>query len=106
MCCIPFLQISCNYIIITILKLRGVTLKVNIISIGNSKGIRIPKILLEQVHLNKEADLVVEGAKLVIRPVRKTREGWDKAFKSMHSRKEDALFIEDSVDLEMKDWEW
>ena len=55
-------------------------MKVNIISIGNSKGIRIPKILLEQVHLNKEADLVVEGTKLVIRPLNKALEGWDKAF--------------------------
>jgi hypothetical protein len=55
--------------------------KVNIISIGNPKGIRIPEILLEQVHLNKEADLVVEGAKLVIRPVKKAREGRAKAFK-------------------------
>lgn len=81
-------------------------MKVNIISIGNSKGIRIPKILLQQVHLNKEADLVVEGAKLVIRPVKKAREGWDKAFKSMRTRKEDSLFIEDTIDLEMKKWEW
>jgi antitoxin MazE len=80
--------------------------KVNIISIGNSKGIRIPKILLEQVHLNKEADLVVEGAKLVIRPVKKAREGWAKAFKSMHAKKEDTLLIEDSLDLEVKNWEW
>lgn len=81
-------------------------MKVNIISIGNSKGIRIPKILLDQLHLNKEADLAVEGSKLVIRPVKKVREGWDKAFKSMHAKKEDTLLIEDSLDLEMRDWVW
>ena len=67
---VSFLQFHSNYIIITYIKAaRCSKVKVNIISIGNSKGIRIPKILLEQVHLNKEADLVVEGAKLVIRPV-------------------------------------
>jgi antitoxin MazE len=81
-------------------------MKVNIISIGNSKGIRIPKTLLEQVHLNKEADLVVEGNKLVIRPLKKAREGWDKAFKSMHVKKEDVLLIDDSIDIDMKNWEW
>jgi len=80
--------------------------KVNIVSIGNSKGIRIPKALLEQVHLNKEADLVVEGTKLVIRPIKKARDGWDKAFKSMHAKKEDTLLINDSIDAEMKNWEW
>ena len=81
-------------------------MKVNIVSIGNSKGIRIPKALLEQVHLNKEADLVVEGTKLVIRPIKKARDGWDKAFKSMHAKKEDTLLINDSIDAEMKNWEW
>jgi antitoxin MazE len=80
--------------------------KVNIVSIGNSKGIRIPKVLLEQVRLNKEADLVVEGAKLVIRPIKKARDGWDKAFKSMRAKKEDTLLINDSIDAEMKNWEW
>ena len=81
-------------------------MKVNIVSIGNSKGIRIPKALLEQVHLNKEADLVVEGTKLVIRPIKKVRDGWDKAFKSMHAKEEDTLLINDSIDAEMKNWEW
>jgi antitoxin MazE len=80
--------------------------KVNIVSIGNSKGIRIPKALLEQVHLNKEADLVVEGTKLVIRPIKKAREGWIQAFKSMHAKKDDALLIDDSIEPEMKNWEW
>lgn len=86
--------------------MRCSEVKVKIISIGNSKGIRIPKILLEQVHFNEEADLVVEGTKLVIRPLKKAREGWDRAFKSMHNRKEDVLFVEDSLDIEMKNWKW
>ena len=81
-------------------------MKVNIVSIGNSKGIRNPKALLEQVHLNKEADLVVEGTKLVIRPIKEARAGWNQAFKSMHAKQEDALLIDDSIDTEIKNWEW
>ena len=81
-------------------------MKVNIVSIGNSKGIRIPKALLEQVHLNKEADLVVEGTKLVIRPIKEARAGWNQDFKSMHAKQEDALLIDDSIDTEIKNWEW
>ena len=82
-------------------------MKVNIISIGNSKGIRIPKSILDQCDFNKEAVLEVEHNKLVIKPVKKNiREGWHNAFKLLHERKEDALLLVDSLDIEMKNWEW
>jgi antitoxin MazE len=82
-------------------------MKVNIVSIGNSKGIRIPKSILDQCNFNKEADLEVEHNKLVIKPIKKkNREGWDNAFKLMHERKEDVLLLDDSLDIEIKNWEW
>ena len=82
-------------------------MKVNIVSIGNSKGIRIPKSILDQCNFNREAELEVQNNKLVIKPVRrKVREGWDKSFKLMHVRKEDVLAVNDSLDLEMENWEW
>ena len=82
-------------------------MKVNIISIGNSKGIRIPKSILDQCNFNKEAVLEVEHNKLVIKPVKKKiREGWDNAFKVMHERKEDIILFDDSLNIEMKNWEW
>jgi antitoxin MazE len=82
-------------------------MKVNIVSIGNSKGIRIPKSILDQCNFNREAELEVQNNKLVIKPVkRKVREGWGKSFKLMHERKEDVLAVNDSLDLEMENWEW
>lgn len=81
-------------------------MKVGIISIGNSKGIRIPKAILEQCYFDKEAEMEVQGNVLLIKPVKKVREGWDKAFQLMHERKEDALVISDSLDMEMENWEW
>ena len=82
-------------------------MKANIISIGNSKGVRIPKSILEQCNFNDEAELEVENNKLVIKPVKKKiRKGWDKAFKLMHERKEDTLLVDDLLDIEMKNWEW
>jgi antitoxin MazE len=82
-------------------------MKVNIVSIGNSKGIRIPKSIIEQCNFNKEAKLEVENNKLVIKPIKKKiREGWNKAFKLMHERKEDALLLDDSLEIDMKNWEW
>ncbi len=81
-------------------------MKVNIVSIGNSKGIRIPKAILEQCHFSKDAELEVQDDEIILKPLKKPREGWDKAFRLMHERKEDSLIIPDAVDIEMKDWKW
>jgi len=82
-------------------------MKVNIVSIGNSKGVRIPKSILKQCNFNNEAELKVENNKIVIKPLKKKiRQGWDKAFKAMHERKEDVLLLDDLLDIEMKNWEW
>ena len=82
-------------------------MKVNIVAIGNSKGIRIPKSVLEQCKFNTEAELEVENNRIIIKPLRKkSREGWDKAFKLMHEREEDVLLLDDSLDIEMDNWEW
>ena len=73
-------------------------MKVNIVSIGNSKGIRIPKSIIDQCNFNKEAELEVENNRLIIKPIKKEiREGWDKAFKLMHERKEDALLLSTKI---------
>jgi len=82
-------------------------MKVNIVAIGNSKGIRIPKSVLDQCKFNKEAELEVENNRIIIKPLaKKSREGWDGAFKLMHECKEDVLLLDDSLDIEMKNWEW
>ncbi len=82
-------------------------MKINLVPIGNSKGIRIPKAILNQCRIRKTLDLRVEGEQIILKPVQKnTREGWDKAFKDMHARGEDTLLINDKIDLPMKEWEW
>ena len=58
-------------------------MKAHIVPIGNSRGIRIPKILLEQTGLSGEVEISTENEALVIRPVRKPRAGWALAFQKM-----------------------
>lgn len=73
-------------------------MKANIVSIGNSKGIRIPNVLLKQFDFNDQVDLEIEKEGIVIKPVKsKAREGWDSAFKLMHERKEDSLLIDEKT---------
>jgi antitoxin MazE len=78
-----------------------------IVKIGNSRGIRIPKALLEQANLTDEVQLVLERGHIEVRPARKPREGWDEAFKEMHERGDDKLIDEPvPTSWEEEGWEW
>ncbi len=82
-------------------------MKATIIPIGNSKGIRIPKTILEQCNISEKVSLEIKGNSIIIKPIKNTpRKDWDKYFKMMKDKKEDRLMINDQVDLEMEDWEW
>ena len=82
-------------------------MKAEIITIGNSRGIRIPKLVLEQCGIKKEICLEIENDRIVITPAkRKTRAGWDQAFGLMGQNGDDALLIDDQIGLEMEHWKW
>ncbi len=67
-------------------------MKSPVVPIGNSKGIRIPKTILEQCHIEKEVILEVENDNIVIKPVKKeVRKNWAQSFKRMKENKDDKL---------------
>ncbi len=82
-------------------------MKTIIVPIGNSKGIRIPKLILEECHIRKNVILEVKGGGIVIKPVKEEpRKCWDQDFERMHENKDDQLIIDDNIDLDMEGWEW
>ena len=66
-------------------------MKARIVRIGNSKGIRIPKALLEQSRLGVEVELEVRGNQILIRPASRPRQEWAEAFRSMAGQADDQL---------------
>lgn len=70
-------------------------MEVSIIKIGNSKGIRLSKTIIEKYEFTDKVVLEFKEDSLVLRPVKNIREGWDKAYKAMSKNKEDLLLIED-----------
>ena len=59
-------------------------MKLRLVAIGNSRGLRLPKAILEQCRLENEVELEIEAGRLIIKPARRsTRKGWDEAFKKM-----------------------
>jgi len=84
-------------------------IKSRIVKIGNSQGIRIPKLLLEQTSLEDEVELVVENDQIVVRPVQHVRQGWEAAFKAMGEQGDDKLLdaeVPVSNDWDEQDWQW
>ena len=82
-------------------------MRVELVRIGNSRGIRIPKPLIEQCGLDDAVDLRVEDGRIVIAAVQSPRAGWDQAFRAAASG-EDELLLDglppDSFDR--KEWKW
>jgi antitoxin MazE len=83
------------------------TLKARIIKIGNSRGVRIPKIWLEQLHFQEEVELSVEPDRIVIRPAHHPRTGWDQQFSAMAAHGDDQLLDAPApTEWEQNDWQW
>ena len=66
-------------------------MRARIVKIGNSRGIRIPKPLLDQSGIINDVELEVEKNQITIRPVKNVRSGWNNAFKLMTQNDDDAL---------------
>jgi antitoxin MazE len=81
-------------------------MKVDIIPIGNSKGIRIPKALLDQCGLEGSVELIVKNKQLVLSSTRKPREGWEEAAKAMAAAGDDELIELPAPAFDQEEWEW
>ena len=84
-------------------------MKTRIVKIGNSRGIRIPKPILEQMAFDDDVELEVVDDQLIIRAAREPRSGWGSAFKAMARSGDDELLDGDEpvpTDWDEDEWEW
>ena len=78
---------------------------VSVISIGNSKGIRLSKTLLEKYNIQDTVELVLEKNYIILKPKSQPRKGWEKAFKKMHENGDDKLLMNDVFEDEnFEEW--
>jgi antitoxin MazE len=81
-------------------------MKAQIVRIGNSQGVRIPKVLLEESGISGEVEIELAGDGLFIRPVARPRAGWDAAFAAFAEIDDDLAVTEASSRFDRKDWQW
>lgn len=80
-------------------------MEVSIIKIGNSKGFRLTKTILEKYNITDKIELILEKGQIILRPIAEPRKGWDKAFQKMHENGDDQALIDDVFgDENFEEW--
>ncbi len=80
-----------------------------IVPIGNSRGIRIPKAMLQTCGFGEEVELQAKNGALILRPVNTSRAGWSESFAGMAAAKDDFLVQEEApaaTQFDAEEWEW
>ncbi|MBH8564622.1 AbrB/MazE/SpoVT family DNA-binding domain-containing protein [Nostoc sp. CENA67] len=81
-------------------------IKSRVVQIGNSQGILIPKLLLEQSGIHTQVEIEVHNDHLIISAAPKLRVGWEEAFAAMTERNDDVLLDDVSTtDWDQVEWE-
>ena len=78
----------------------------DVVKIGNSKGIRIPAVILKECQITDKVEMEVLDGKIIIAPISKPRKNWSEQFKEMRKKGDDKLLIDDTLDANLEDWEW
>ena len=80
-------------------------MELSIINIGNSKGIRLSKTILEKYNIQDKIELILDKDFIVLKPKAEPRKDWEKAFLEMHKNGDDQLLIDDVFDDEnFEEW--
>jgi antitoxin MazE len=76
-----------------------------IIKIGNSKGVRLSKTILEKYNIKDKVEMILEQGQIILKPIDSPRKDWDKAFQKMRENNDDCLLINDVFEDEnFEEW--
>ena len=80
-------------------------MQISLLKIGNSKGIRLSKTIIEKYGLRDTDEVILEKGHIIIRPSGQPRAGWDAAFKEMADNGDDHLLFDDVLeDEDFEEW--
>lgn len=80
-------------------------MELSVVPIGNSKGIRLTKTILEKYNITDTVELILEKGYIILKPKFTPRKGWEKSFKKMHENGDDSLSIDDIFEGEnFEEW--
>jgi antitoxin MazE len=76
-----------------------------IIKIGNSRGLRLSKSILEKYNIKERVEIILESGRIILKPIESPRKNWETAFQKMHLENDDQLLLNDVFDNEtFEEW--
>jgi antitoxin MazE len=76
-----------------------------IIKIGNSKGLRLSKTILEKYNIKDKVEMILEKEQIILKPIDEPRKNWEKAFEEMRANNDDELLFDDVFENEnFEEW--
>ncbi len=80
-------------------------MEASIIKIGNSKGLRLSKTILEKYNIKDKVELILEKGQIILKPVSSPRSNWEAAFKKMSESGDDRSLMNDVFEDEnLEEW--
>jgi antitoxin MazE len=70
-------------------------METNIIKIGNSKGLRLSKTILDKYNIKDKVEIVFKMGQIILKPIATPRKNWETAFKKMNKAGDDKMLISD-----------
>ena len=82
-------------------------MKTRIVRIGNSRGVRLPKPLIEEAGLPDEVEVRARNGAIIIAPAARVRAGWKQAAQQLRARDEDVLLHPPTpTRFDESEWKW
>ncbi len=82
-------------------------MKTRLVRIGNSRGLRLPKPLIEEAGLKDEVEITLRDGALVITSAEHPRTGWEAAIDLLLERRENYVIGEpEPTRFDDEEWEW
>ena len=80
-------------------------MELSIIKIGNSKGFRLSKTLIEKYNIKDRVEIILEKDYFILKPISEPRKDWEAAFKKMNEKGDDQLLFDDVFEDEnLEEW--
>jgi antitoxin MazE len=70
-------------------------METDVIKIGNSKGIRLSKTILDKYNIKDKLEVILESGHIILKPIDAPRKDWNQQFEKMHQQGDDKMLMHD-----------
>ena len=84
-------------------------MKINLINIGNSKGIRIPQAIIKQYNITESMEMVMMEEGFMLKPIEKEGIDWEKAFikgEEISLNPNETIWLDQQNSFDKEEWTW